>query len=129
MQQAVGQSGVISVAQTQLAGGRWDAYVSTNTCLRIFAQGSHFGLRGRERKSVSGGQCRVGHQANTVKCCVRLLGLVLHFLCTGVSEDTWSVTVRRAFYKKALNVKEKCNYILANSTDYGIWDQLFGTFL
>lgn len=33
MQQAVGQFGVISVAQTLLAGGWWDADVSTNTRL------------------------------------------------------------------------------------------------
>lgn len=45
MQQAIGQSGVVSVACTQLAGGRWDAHVSTNTRLRLWAQGSDSGQR------------------------------------------------------------------------------------
>lgn len=43
MQQAIGQSGLISVEETQLAGGRWDSKVGSNT--PIWVQGSHSGLR------------------------------------------------------------------------------------
>lgn len=46
MQQAEGQSGVGSVAQTVLAGGRWDAYISMNALRQ--AQGSHSGLGEKE---------------------------------------------------------------------------------
>lgn len=47
MQQAIGQSRVISVAQTQLAGGSWDTYISTNTGLRLWTEGLDSGLRER----------------------------------------------------------------------------------
>lgn len=64
MQQAIGQSRVVSVAQTQLAGGWWDAYISTNTGLRLWTEGLDSGLR--ERISQ---WWRSQHS----ECCMRLL--------------------------------------------------------
>lgn len=68
MQQAIGQSGVVFVAQTQLAGGRWDAYVSTNTCLRLWAQGLDSGLR---EKISQWWTAWSGTPRRHSECCVR----------------------------------------------------------
>ena len=79
MQQAEGQSGVVSVAQAQLAGGRFDAYVGTNTVLRLWAQGLDSGLRERISQWWT-----VREQDS--ECCVRSLGLVSLRPCIWVSE-------------------------------------------
>lgn len=68
MQQAIGQSGVVSVAQTQLAVGHRDADVSTNTRLRLRAQGLDAGLR--ERISQWWTMWTPGQHP---ECCVRSL--------------------------------------------------------
>lgn len=65
MQQAIGQVGAVSVARTQLAGGRRDAYVSTNTRLRLWSHGLHFALRGREREAQRVLTVSAGGQAQT----------------------------------------------------------------
>lgn len=49
MQQAIGKIRVVFVAQTLLAVVCWDAYVSTDTRLQLWAQRLHSGLRERVR--------------------------------------------------------------------------------
>lgn len=70
MQQAIGQSGVVSVAQTQLAGRWWDAYVGTNALLRLWAQGLDSGLRERISQRYAGWSATAGQHS---ECCVRSL--------------------------------------------------------
>ena len=61
VQQAIGQSRVVSVTPTQLAGGGWDAHISTNTRLQLWSWGSC----ARLKEGISQrGQCRTGVQAS-----------------------------------------------------------------
>lgn len=70
MQQAIGQSSVVSVAQTQLAGRWWDAYVGTNALLWLWAQGLDSGLRERISQRYAGWSATPGQHS---ECCVRSL--------------------------------------------------------
>jgi len=93
MQQAKGQIGVVSVAQTQLAAGRWDAHVCTNTLLHLWAEGSDSGLRDGDQSAAD------SLERNTCLLCnITWLGFAL-----SVSARTRRCVCLQSFLKTQLN--------------------------